>query len=203
MNKLTNDVTGVILAGGQGKRFGGIDKGLVTVSGKPLIEHAIALLSSQVGNILISANRSLQQYSAYGYAVISDSVGHGSYWGPLAGIVSCMQATADPYILTIPCDSPCLPGDLASRLLEKMEQQSADVCVAYDGQRIQPAIALYRKGLQAELLAALNAGERKLGFWITGCNHTTVDFSADNNAFFNINTPEDKQDFESLEIGQK
>lgn len=195
MTETVKGVTGVILVGGKGKRFGGQDKGLITVSGKPLIEHAIALLSKQVGNILVNANRSEQQYASYGYPVISDAI--GEYWGPLAGIVSCMEAASDPCILTIPCDSPSLPDDLAVRLLEKIEQESADICVAHDGQRIQPAIALYRTNLQSELLDALNTGERKVEHWITGRNYTLADFSDQVDAFFNINTPADKQTFES------
>jgi len=187
-------ITGVILAGGKASRFGGQDKGLITVSGKPLIEHAIALLSKQVDNILVNANRPEQQYAAYGYPVISDAV--GEYWGPLAGIVSCMEAASDPCILSIPCDSPCLPDDLAVRLLEKIEQESADICVAHDGQRLQPTVALYRTKLQPELLAALNAGQRKLEHWIIHQNYTTTDYSGQADAFFNINTPADKQTFE-------
>ncbi|GMR18830.1 MAG: molybdenum cofactor guanylyltransferase [Gammaproteobacteria bacterium] len=198
MTETVKGITGVILVGGKGKRFGGQDKGLITVSGKPLVEHAIALLAKQVDNILVNANRSEQQYATYGYPVISDAV--GEYWGPLAGVVSCMEAASDPYILTIPCDSPCLPDNLAVRLLEKIEQESADICVAHDGQRLQPAIALYRTKLQPELLAALNAGERKVEHWITNSNHTTADFSDQTDAFFNINTPADKQTFELQRI---
>lgn len=201
MTKIVKGVTGVILVGGKGKRFGGQDKGLITVSGKPLIEHAIALLAKQVSHILINANRSREQYARYGYTVVSDSV--GEYWGPLAGVASCMEAASDPYILTIPCDSPCLPNNLADRLLEKIEQESADICVVHDGQRLQPAIALYRTTLQPELLVALNAGERKVEHWITHRNHTTADFSDHADAFLNINTPEDKQTFELQQTDQK
>ena len=65
MNK--TGITGVILAGGEARRMGGGDKGLVELCGKPLIEHALAALSPQVDTIIINANRNRDRYAAYGY----------------------------------------------------------------------------------------------------------------------------------------
>ena len=84
-----HDVTGVVLAGGRGKRMGGIDKGLVDLHGRPMVMHVIETLRPQVGRIIINANRNVDKYEALGYEVISDIV--GDYFGPLAGMASAMQ----------------------------------------------------------------------------------------------------------------
>ncbi|MDP2253153.1 MAG: NTP transferase domain-containing protein, partial [Thiobacillus sp.] len=67
-------VAAVILAGGQGRRMGGADKGLIDYRGRPLVEWALAALAPQVGEILISANRNLDLYAAYGHRVLPDTM---------------------------------------------------------------------------------------------------------------------------------
>jgi len=99
-------ITGVILAGGQGQRMGGQDKGLITYQQQPLIEHALKALKPQVDGIMINANRNIEQYRRYGYPVIEDEL--TGFCGPLAGMLSVMQACDTEYILTAPCDSPSI-----------------------------------------------------------------------------------------------
>jgi molybdenum cofactor guanylyltransferase len=121
MNIAPRDITGVILAGGRGSRLGGVDKGLVPLHGRPLIEHVIDALRPQVGALLISANRNRDIYASYGYPVIADVM--GDYDGPLAGMLSAMRAAGTAYILTTPCDAPSIPADLARRLAEALDSK--------------------------------------------------------------------------------
>ncbi len=186
----SNDITGVILAGGRSTRMGGLDKGLVELAGRPMVEYVHDALGPQVGSILISANRNREQYSGYGHPVIGDTV--GDYFGPLAGIASAMRVASSKYILTAPCDSPLLPPDLAQRLSRALQGEHAEISVAHDGGRMQPIFALMQRRLLGNLLAFLAGGNRKLRLWVAEQNPTLADFSHRPEAFLNVNTPEDQ-----------
>ncbi len=183
------DMTGVILAGGRGQRMGGADKGLALLAGRPLVEHAIAALTPQVGELCISANRNLERYAAYGYRVIPDSV--AGYAGPLAGLLSAMEIASTPFVLCVPCDAPAVPADLAARLRAALVRAHADLAVAHDGVRLQPLFALLRRPLAPTLRAYLEAGGREAGRFMRTQAAATVDFSDQPQAFVNLNTPED------------
>ena len=99
--------------------MGGQDKGLIPLAGRPLIAWVIAALTPQVGRILISANRNQAAYAAFGHPVIGDeAVGAelAGFQGPLAGIAAAMTRMETPWLLTLPCDAPLAPADLAPRL---------------------------------------------------------------------------------------
>ena len=70
----TIEVTGVVLAGGQGSRMGGVDKGLQPFRGKPMVAHAVERLGAQVDELLINANRNPEAYAAFGHRVIADEM---------------------------------------------------------------------------------------------------------------------------------
>lgn len=192
-----NDVTGVILAGGRARRMGGIDKGLLEVVGRPLVERTIAILRPQVGRLIISANRNQDRYAEYGYPVVIDSV--GDYWGPLAGIVSVMRAAITEFIVTVPCDTPGLPGDLVDKLLAARESGKAEVCAAWDGKRVHPVIALIPRALAPALADYLNAGGRKAEDWLRSRKLALADFSHRPGIFININTTDERRRFEAGE----
>ncbi len=114
------DITGAILAGGKGTRMGGQDKGLITLNDRPMIDYVLEVFRPQVSTIVINANRSYEQYERYGCPLIPDSL--SGFQGPLAGMASCLESCNTPYVATVPCDSPLLPGDLISRLYDALEQ---------------------------------------------------------------------------------
>ena len=109
MNK--SNITGLILAGGQARRMGGVDKGLLDFKNQAMILHVINRLSPQVETLLINANREIEAYERFGLHVISDQI--RDFAGPLAGLHAGMQATKTEFVLSVPCDSPLLPDDLA------------------------------------------------------------------------------------------
>jgi molybdopterin-guanine dinucleotide biosynthesis protein A len=109
-----DDISAVILAGGQARRMGGEDKGLIELNGRPLLDYIITALRPQTGEILVNANRNLGRYRAFGYPVIEDIM--GDFFGPLVGMATGMQATGKTYLLTVPCDSPFVPTQLAATL---------------------------------------------------------------------------------------
>ena len=135
-----NGVTGIVLAGGQGRRMGGVDKGLQLLHGKPMVAPCIARLAPQVDEILINANQNLEAYARFGHRVVPDAI--GGFAGPLAGLHAGLGAASHPLVLTVPCDSPFLPPDLFSRL--KSELHENDLAVAKTGDQPHPVFALVR-----------------------------------------------------------
>ena len=191
-------ITGLILAGGRGTRMGGVDKGLQPWSGRPLVWHALERIKPQVGSVIMNANRHVEQYQQLGVAVYPDAL--ADYPGPLAGFAVGLQEAQTPYLLTVPCDSPRFPLDLASRLAQALQAHSADIAMvsapetAEDGTRVlraQPVFCLLSTHLKSSLLEFLASGQRKIDRW-TGLHRTVlVPFNLaqdDPNAFANINT---------------
>jgi molybdenum cofactor guanylyltransferase len=185
------DITAVILAGGMARRMGGEDKGLIELNGRPLLDYIIAGLESRVGTILVNANRNLERYREFGYPVVEDIV--TGFSGPLAGMATGMQAAGTPLLLTVPCDSPFVPADLGERLLRVMRETGAGVCVAHDGERLQPVHALLNCRLLPDLLAYLDGGGRKIDTWYARHRMARADFSDMPDMFLNLNTPADRQ----------
>ena len=187
----SSDVTAVILAGGQGRRMGGQDKGLLDFGGRLMIEIIIEALENQRIDIVINANRNQSTYQSYGYPVISDDL--KDFQGPLAGFASAMAAVKTKFILTLPCDSPMLANNFVERFIESHNREQAPVCVAHDGERLQPVYALIDTGLLDDLKRFLQIGERKIDRWYAQYRYANVDFSTATTMFENINTPEDQQ----------
>ena len=191
-----SQITGVILAGGRGSRMGGVDKGLQPFSGAPLALQALRRLSPQVGHVLLNANRNLAAYEAFGAPVWPDSAALGEYAGPLAGFVTALAHCQTPYLLTVPCDTPLFPLDLAARLAQALAREGADIAVASareeDGQlRPQPVFCLMAASLRGSLAAFTASGGRKIDAWTAQHRTAAVPFDQPGdapNAFFNANT---------------
>ena len=193
MNAL--NITAVILAGGRASRMQGQDKGLIKLGDKTLIEHVITCLLPQVQTIVISANRNLENYRGFGLPVLSDPT--QEYLGPLSGIATAMQQCKTDYLLVVPCDCPYLPSDLATRMLSTITQTETDACLAHDGQRLQPLVALLSVSLLNDLKGNIAAGHLKVERWMLEQSHCLVEFN-DKRAFFNINTEEELQQAKRL-----
>lgn len=184
-----DQITGVILAGGRGRRLGGRDKGLVDLGGKPLIEHILNAVAPQVHAIIINANRNRESYLRYGHPVISDDM--ANYQGPLAGFAAALAACKTDYITTLPCDGPRVPTDLVARLGRALAEADAEIAVADDGRRMQPVYALIPVSLQTSLQTFLDSGDRKIDLWYARHRVATADFSDIVETFANINTEDD------------
>jgi molybdopterin-guanine dinucleotide biosynthesis protein A len=193
-----DEITGLVLAGGQGRRMGGVDKGLQNYHGMPLALHALLRLSTQVGQVLINANRNLAAYESMGVPVWPDAM--SDYPGPLAGILVGMEHCETPYLATVPCDSPQFPVDLVSRLAEGLVAQDAEIAMAAtreaDGSiQVQPVFCLIRTDLLESLVGYLHRGERKIDRWTAQHRCATIVFE-DANAFINANTLTELQDLQ-------
>lgn len=181
-----DELTGVILAGGEGRRMGGADKGLQLLDGRPLVQWVLDRLRPQVGRVVISANRNLDRYREFGCPVLSDRL--SGFAGPLAGLQAAMTEAGTPFLLAAPCDSPGMPGDLGARLFQALETARADLAVPRAEGRVHRAFCLVRRELLPRLDAFLADGGRKLGLWHESLNTVEVDFDDRAGAFANINS---------------
>lgn len=179
-------VTGIVLAGGQGRRMGGVDKGLVMLGGKPMVAHVLDRIVPQVAEVLINANQNADRYGALGYPVVADAV--GGFAGPLAGLHAGMTRAANALVVTVPCDSPFLPADLVARLGAALDASQAQLAVARTFDQPHPVFCLVRRDLLPHLGAFLAGGGRKIDAWYATLHVVEVSFDDEADAFRNINT---------------
>ena len=182
-------ITGLILAGGRSSRMDGQDKGLLKLIDKPMIDYVIQRLKPQVEQILISANRHIGQYEQFGYPVLLDE--YDDFRGPMAGMAKGLASIDSEYLLTVPCDGPLLPIDLAIRMLDYAQKMKNKAVFAFDGQHKQPTYNLLHSDLLPAILCSLQKKEYKLGKWLLDNNAGKVDFSDQKSAFLNVNTADD------------
>ena len=203
---LSSSITGLSLAGGRGTRMGGIDKGLQNFRGLPLALQALMRLQLQSlppQEVLINANRNLSAYESLGVQVWPDSL--SDYAGPLAGFLTGLERCETPLLLTVPCDTPLFPLDLAERLHQALLAQDADLAMAAapeaDGTvRPQPVFCLLKVDLLESLVAFTQAGGRKIDAWTAQhrCALVPFDLPGDSpQAFANANTLQELQQLES------
>lgn len=183
------DVTGIILAGGQGSRMGGVDKGLQPFRGKPMVAHVVERLAPQVDELLLNANRNLEAYAQFGHRVIADEI--EGFAGPLAGFERGLAHARGALVATVPCDSPFLPLDLVARLRAALEAQGAQLAVARTGDQAHPVFCLMRRDVHASLSEFLASGQRKIDKWYASLRVAEVAFDDEPRAFLNINTREE------------
>ena len=182
-------VSGVVLAGGQGSRMGGVDKGLQPFRGKPMVAHVVERLAPQVDELLINANRNPGDYARFGHRVIADEI--PGFAGPLAGFERGLAHASNELVVTVPCDSPFLPADLVARLLTAMRDVGTDIAVAKTGEQAHPVFCLMRRSVHASLREFLGSGQRKIDRWYAQLRVVEVPFDDEADAFLNINTREE------------
>lgn len=191
---ITRDEIGaVILAGGRGRRMDGIEKGLLPFRGRPLVSHAIDVVEPHVCELIVSANRRVDEYAALGATVVMDEWPNAR--GPLAGIASALNVTRMPYLMIVPCDTPFLPPDLVPRLAAALSDAHAEAAVAHGGGTMQPLCALMHCTLAPMLRDYIEAGGAKATRWWAERRTVAVTFD-EPQAFININTPQDRAEVE-------
>lgn len=180
--------------------MGGLDKGLQNHLGMPLALHAMQRLRPQVGALMISANRHLDIYATFGVPVWPDAM--ADHPGPLAGFLAGLEHCTTPYLLTVPCDAPNFPIDLATRLAAGLTTQDAPIAVAASheaaGVQLQPVFCLMAVDLKNSLLDFIASGQRQVERWLAlqRCATVVFDDAAD---FTNANTAQELQRLQAPE----
>ena len=189
-------IFGVILAGGNARRMGGADKALLPLGGRPLIAHVLDRLEPQVERVLISANGDPARFQGFGCRVLPDAAPQG----PLSGILAALMAAAGmgaTHVVSTPCDTPFLPGDLVPQLMLAAEGSPSGLALAADSTGDHPATAIWPVGLVPALAAFLAEGEAKVTRFTAAHQAARARFP-DPRAFLNLNTPEDLTAAEAL-----
>ncbi|EXJ09868.1 MULTISPECIES: molybdenum cofactor guanylyltransferase MobA [Nitrincola] len=176
-------ISGVILAGGQGQRMGGVDKGWVPYQGVPMIERVVSRFQPQVDELIINANRSIDAYRALGLQVVPDI--EGGFQGPMLGIATGLQAAQHDWVMFVPCDGPFLALDLVEHFYQAACESNAKIVVAADGEFLQPMVVLLHRQLLPNLLQALEEGERKPDRWYASVGMAKVVVDSDSLRNFN------------------
>ena len=189
-----HQITAAILAGGKARRMDNMDKGLVELNGKRLVEYVAERLSTQVDQVIISANRNQQAYARYRYPVVSDD--SDDFSGPLAGILAAMKKANTDCLFVCPCDAPLLSTTLVARLLAQAGP-SCRPCIPHDGERLQPLFALLPTRLIGSLQGFLATGRHKVTDWIMTTDPLIVDCADIHDSFININTMQELSELEA------
>ena len=185
--------SGTILAGGQARRMGGGDKGLLAIGDRTMLDHVIERLAPQVGELALNANGDETRFAEFGLPVLADPVvGHA---GPLAGVLAGLDWAAGrevANIVTAAADTPFLPTDLVTRLLDAAMDQNMQIALASTATGLHPTFGLWPVALRDDLRTALSEGVRKVVDWTDRHGVARAEFPVGEfDPFFNVNTPED------------
>lgn len=202
-----NQITGVLLAGGQSRRMGGGDKGLREIAGRPMLRHVLERFASQVQRVVLNANGDPKRFAAFGLPVVADPV-EGNV-GPLAGVLAGMRWSRSntpevTHIATVSTDAPLIPADLVERLAAALDEHEEKISLAKSDGHLHPVIGLWPVALADDLESALNEGVRKVLHWTDRHGTLGVDFplvasrGREIDPFFNANTPEELDEVAEL-----
>lgn len=183
-------IHGIILAGGAGRRMGGADKALLPLAGRPLLSHVVDRFAPQVAGLALSANGDPERFAGFGLTVLPDADSLGPLSGVLAGLRHAAALGADA-VVSVPVDSPFLPGDLVPQLCLAAESSPAGLAIAAAGGRAQPVFALWPVTLAGPLAAFLASDAKPKITDFTTAHDAAVARFPDEVAFRNLNTPED------------
>lgn len=190
-------VFGIVLAGGQGRRMGGVDKALLSLAGRPLIGHVIARFSPQVEALALSANGDPARFAAFGLPVLADADSRGPLSGVLAGLRWARQGGATA-LVSLAVDTPFMPGDLVPRLCLAAEASATGTAIAHSGGRDHPTAALWPVALADALAAFLASAEKPRVLGFAEAQGAARAMFADAQGFANLNTPADLATAEAL-----
>lgn len=196
-------VVGVVLAGGLARRMGGGDKGLISLQGRPILDHVLERLASQVDRIVINANGDPGRLASYGLPIVADAI--EGFAGPLAGVLAGMEWAADhcagaDWIVTAATDTPFFPRNLVRRFEQAVAAERADMACAASGGRSHPVFGLWPVSLAPDLNRAMTSeGVRKVDLWTARHRLAIAEFAhLPHDPFFNVNRPEDVAEAERI-----
>ena len=193
-------IVGLVLAGGQSRRMGGGDKGLLELGGRTMLEHVVARLAPQTGRIVLNANGDPARFQSLHLPVAADTI--EGFAGPLAGVLAGFAWAAAnvpeaTHVASVSADAPLLPADLVERLAAAVSRRPTSIALARSGGELHPVIGLWPVALAGDLELELRAGVRKVLRWTDKHGTIPVDFPFIEAAgeridpFFNANTPEE------------
>ena len=186
---LPENITGVIIAGGQGSRVGYQQKALLPYHGEPILKPILNLLSAQVCDVWVNANAELERYESYSKSLFSDE--YQGFLGPLAGMHAAWQYIKTDWAVFVPCDNPNIPNDFVDRLVLAYQEQPNPIVAVFDGERLQPLYLLMHRSMRHSLGKAIDIGHLSVNRWVKENAFTQASFAdCCPHAFKNMNTLE-------------
>lgn len=179
-----NQLTGVVLAGGQSRRFGR-DKALASFRQTTMIGHSIALLRAASKEVFVVT------HPARDYLGLDATVIHDIYpdHGPLGGLYTACRYAKTPYIMTLTCDMPLLSPRAIFHLIHSHDQE-VSACIYRHKTGLQPFPGIYAVKLQPQLKEALKQGQHSMKAFLSAIDDVrTVALPGDEAELMNINTP--------------
>lgn len=199
---MTDQVVGVLLAGGLARRMGGGDKGLRTLGGKSILSIIIDRIAPQVDELILNANGDASRFDEYNLPVIADVI--PDFAGPLAGVLTGLEWVRDnrpdvKWMVSLPTDAPFIPVDLVARLKKEIDD-GADMACAKSGDRTHPVVGIWPVSLADDLRYAMVEEDiRKVDRWTGRYQTSHVEFDTTPiDPFFNANRAEDMVEAERL-----
>ena len=185
--RLMEEATAIIIAGGESCRMG-TDKSMLSIRGRPLIETIAEQLRGSFSQILISANE-VEKLAFLDLPIIRDRV---SGQGPLMGIASALEASANELNFVVACDIPCIDLCYIRRML--MEANGVDAVIPTAGdEKYEPLFAVYRKSALGAINEVLSSGGRKISDVFSRCSVKFIKLEA--RRFINLNTMAEYKEF--------
>ncbi len=199
---MTDQIVGVLLAGGLARRMGGGDKGLRTLGGKSILSIIVDRIAPQVDGLILNANGDASRFDEYNLPVIADVI--PDFAGPLAGVLTGLEWVRVnrpdvKWMVSLPTDAPFIPLDLVARLKNAIGE-GADIACAKSGDRTHPVVGIWPVALADDLrYAMIEEDIRKVDRWTGRYQTAHVEFEVfPIDPFFNANRAEDLVEAERL-----
>ena len=149
-HKIDYQLSGLILAGGEGRRMEGRDKGLISLADKPLIEYAIECLQPLVDDLSISCNRNQELYQDYQLNCVADENINAGFQGPMAGLAAGLKNAKHDWLLVMPCDTPLMTTSIMMQLINSLKTDASNremQAIIFSHQGLQPLHGLYHRSM--------------------------------------------------------
>lgn len=178
----------VLLAGGQGQRMGGQDKGLIQWRGEPLIAHVQKLVRPLTDDLIISCNRNLEHYAHYADRLVHDD--QAGFPGPYAGIRAGLAVARHDFVLVLPCDAPLLDEALIRGLRETAQSQPDKPVMVRQGEQWEPLLCIIPRAHAAAFEHDWQIGQRSPRKTMARLGAVAFQCATDDPRLANLNTPD-------------
>lgn len=178
---------GIVLAGGQSKRFGE-PKALALRCGKPFLLYSVEALHPIVDEIVIVAQRCIQKKLPLQDVLWIEDEPQYKGKGPLAGIYSAMKHYEATWYIVLPCDTPFIHKKIINKLKEQADD-AFDAIVPRVNGRLQPLIAMYHYRVKSLIYNCLQREEYRMHTLLSACRAKHIEMTEEL-PFMNINTKE-------------
>lgn len=181
--------------------MGGLEKPLVLLHGRPLVDHVIERIHPQVHalalNVKEEASALYRDTAARELPLLAD--GFDGKAGPVGGVIAALDwaaAGGADWLVTVPADTPFLPRNLVERLVAHVGAGAP--VVATTKEKMQGLCALWPVSCRRALKEGIEAGRYRSLWWTLGDLDAARCLFEESRAFFNVNTKEDLAEAERM-----